>query len=60
MNGESKQKGILIRGVGGLYGVCPLPLTPGAPILSCRARGIFRHEKISPLPGDTVVIQQDS
>ena len=60
MNGESKQKGILIRGVGGLFGVCPLPLTPSAPILSCRARGIFRHEKISPLPGDTVMIQCDN
>ena len=60
MKGESVKKGIVIRGVGGLYGVCPLPLAPGAPILSCRARGIFRHEKISPLPGDTVVICRDS
>ena len=60
MNGASKQKGILIRGVGGLFGVCPLPLTPGAPVLLCRARGIFRHEKLSPLPGDTVIIQRDS
>lgn len=60
MNDESKQRGILIRGVGGLFGVCPLPLTPGAPILSCRARGIFRHEKISPLPGDAVIIRRDS
>ncbi len=60
MNGESTLKGILIRGVGGLYGVCPLPLVPGAPILSCRARGVFRHEKISPLPGDTVILRRDS
>jgi ribosome biogenesis GTPase len=60
MNGDNRKKGILIRGVGGLFGVCPLPLTPGSPVLSCRARGIFRHEKITPLPGDTVVIQRDS
>ena len=60
MSGESRQKGILIRGVGGLFGVCPLPLTPGSPVLSCRARGVFRHEKITPLPGDTVIIQRDS
>ena len=60
MNGDNRKKGILIRGVGGLFGVCPLPLTPGSSVLSCRARGIFRHEKITPLPGDTVVIQRDS
>lgn len=60
MKDESTIKGIVIRGVGGLYGVCPLPLAPGSPILSCRARGVFRHEKISPLPGDTVLLRRDS
>jgi len=53
-------KAILIRGVGGLYGVRPLPLAPGGEVLLCRARGIFRHEKITPLPGDTVMIARDS
>ena len=51
----TKQKGILIRGVGGLYGVRPLPLAAGDSILLCRARGIFRHENITPLPGDAVL-----
>ena len=60
MKDESTIKGIVIRGVGGLYGVCPLPLAPGSPLLSCRARGVFRHEKISPLPGDTVMLRRDS
>ena len=57
---DTKQKGILIRGVGGLYGVRPLPLTPGGEICLCRARGVFRHENITPLPGDTVLFSRDS
>ncbi len=57
---DTKQKGILIRGVGGLYGVRPLPLSPGASICLCRARGVFRHENITPLPGDTVLFSRDS
>lgn len=48
-------RGILIRGVGGLYGVRPLPLAAGDGVLLCRARGVFRHENISPLPGDEVI-----
>ena len=57
---DKNQKGILIRGVGGLYGVRPLPLTPGGDICLCRARGVFRHENITPLPGDTVLFSRDS
>ena len=57
---ETKQKGILIRGVGGLYGVRPLPLVPEDTLYLCRARGIFRHESITPLPGDTVLFSRDS
>ncbi len=57
---DTKQKGILIRGVGGLYGVRPLPLSPGGETCLCRARGIFRHENITPLPGDTVLFSRDS
>lgn len=56
---ETRQKGILIRGVGGLYGVRPLPLVPGGEVISCRARGVFRHENITPLAGDTVLLARD-
>ena len=60
MSETKSQKGILIRGVGGLYGVRPLPLVPGGEICLCRARGVFRHENISPLPGDAVLFSRDS
>ncbi len=57
---ESMQKGIIMRGVGGLFGVRLLPLTPGDELILCRARGSFRHDKITPLPGDLVLIERDS
>ncbi len=60
MHDETTKTGIIVRGVGGLFGVRPLPLTAGDEILLCRARGVFRHEKIAPLPGDTVRISRDS
>ncbi len=60
MHDESVKTGIIVRGVGGLFGVRPLPLAAGEEILLCRARGVFRHEKISPLPGDAVRISRDS
>ncbi len=28
-------------------------------IINCRARGVFRHESITPLPGDSVVLLKD-
>jgi len=60
MSEQNGQKGILIRGVGGLYGVRPLPLVPGGSVCLCRARGVFRHENITPLPGDAVLFSRDS
>ncbi len=52
--------GIITKGVGGLYTVRPLlngsPEQDGTEYL-CRARGAFRHAKISPLPGDTVEVE---
>ncbi len=47
--------GIITKGVGGLYTV--RPICDDAEEYLCRARGVFRHEKISPLPGDTVDIE---
>ncbi len=46
-------RGIVTRGVGGLYGVRPVS-DPGKEIL-CRARGILRQKKISPTVGDDVL-----
>ena len=51
-------KGKIINGVGGLYTVRLLEDTalPAGSKIKCRARGSFRHEKLSPLPGDTVTL----
>lgn len=48
---ENKKKGILRKGIGGFYYV----ETEGI-ILECKARGIFRKNKISPLAGDSVIV----
>ncbi|MBR6727933.1 MAG: ribosome small subunit-dependent GTPase A, partial [Clostridia bacterium] len=53
-----KEKGKLIRGVGGLYEIA---LEKGDTPLSgqrihCRAKGNFRHEGITPLVGDAVTV----
>lgn len=42
-------KGLIIKGVGGRYTV-----GDGENIFECTARGIFRKNKINPLPGDVV------
>ena len=49
-----KVKGILIKGVGGLYEI--LPADSEKETVLSRARGIFRLEGISPLAGDDVLI----
>ncbi len=47
-------EGIIIKGLGGLYDVlCD------AGVLQCRARGVFRHENITPYVGDRVKIEED-
>lgn len=47
-------EGIIIKGLGGLYDI----LCDGN-IVQCRARGVFRHENITPYVGDRVVIEDD-
>ncbi len=50
--------GKIMKGVGGLYTVrllTPCHLPAGEQVL-CRARGSFRHEGLTPLPGDTVTV----
>lgn len=53
---EQTAIGKIIKGVGGLYTVRLLSDTilPTGSTLQCRARGAFRHEGITPLPGDNV------
>lgn len=50
--------GTIVKGVGGLYTVrlTASPLHPVGTLLSCRARGSFRHAHTSPLPGDEVTV----
>lgn len=57
---ENKAYGKIIQGVGGLYSVRITEATDDTSlvgnIVPCRARGSFRHNDISPLPGDNVVL----
>lgn len=52
--------GKIIQGVGGLYSVRVISAPCGeaelGSVVNCRARGSFRHNNISPLPGDNVII----
>lgn len=52
-------RGIILKGVGGLYGVRPAYMENGADdMILCSARGLFRHESITPLPGDEVILRR--
>ena len=53
---NSLTKGIITKGVGGLYTVMPIRAESGAEPMLCRARGRFRLDGITPLPGDEVVV----
>ena len=46
--GVESNRGLLLKDVGGRYTV----RTGGGELVECRARGLFRLEKISPLAGD--------
>ena len=48
------KKGKVVKGLGGLYEV----LTFDGERISCRAKGIFRHEDVKLLIGDNVEIEQ--
>ncbi len=47
-------KGIIIKGLGGLYDI----KTEDGNIISCKAKGAFRHEGITPYAGDSVILKQ--
>lgn len=59
---ENAIKGKILKGVGGLYTV--RILSDNSPLLGqcvrCRARGAFRHNHKTPLPGDNVIISHDA
>jgi len=58
---EKQFKGIIIKGIGGLYNVRPILPESTATVedgtVPCRARGVFRHDGITPLPGDSVICE---
>ncbi len=56
---EHTHEGKIIKGVGGLYSVRLPDEETGARTVSCRARGSFRHQHLSPLPGDVVTVIED-
>ena len=51
-----KINGKIIQGVGGLYSVHVSDGVAEPYTVSCRARGSFRHNNLSPLAGDNVII----
>ena len=54
---EREIRGIITRGVGGLYGVRVFGDTDAGEEILSRARGVFRREKITPTVGDEVVVR---
>ena len=59
--GNMSERCVIVKGVGGLYGVRPLSDSgePGEMRLA-RARGIFRHEGVTPLPGDLAEVVREA
>lgn len=55
---ETSIKGKILKGVGGLYSVRVLDTSSPyyGMTVRCRARGSFRHNHTSPLPGDAVLV----
>ena len=53
-------RGMITKGVGGLYSVAPAPGEPLSGELLCSARGKFRLDGITPLPGDDVTVEPDT
>ncbi len=56
MNGVKTLKGKILKGVGGFYYV----LEMAGRIYECKARGRFRNDGVTPLPGDNVIFSADS
>ena len=56
MSYKKQAVGTLMKGVGGLYEIEVRVEDGTRRTVHARARGVFRHEKISPLPGDRVEV----
>ena len=56
---EQTHFGKIIKGVGGLYTVRLLDDAAQWKTVCCRARGAFRHQHLSPLPGDFVTVMEE-
>lgn len=56
---EYRTQGKIVKGVGGLY-IVRLAKKSGEPLseklVECRARGVFRHNRITPIVGDEVEV----
>lgn len=59
---DNTLNGIIIKGVGGLYSVriTQKDSPRCGEVIPCRARGAFRHQNTSPLPGDRVLLLPDT
>ncbi len=51
-----KIQGKILQGVGGLYSVLVTDGELTGSVIPCRARGSFRHNNLTPLAGDNVII----
>ncbi len=56
MSEQKTFEGLVVKSTGGLYTV----ETPDGNFVECRAKGSFRHEKITPLCADRVVIEMQN
>ena len=56
MENSNVRHGIITKGIGGLYRVRLMREDGIYEDIECRARGKFRHDGITPLPGDDAVI----
>lgn len=58
MDKPNTRQGIVTKCIGGLYGVRLTCRDGEDEYIECRARGRFRHDGTSPLPGDDVTVAQ--
>jgi len=59
MDNKNEKYGIITKGTGGLYRVRLASSEGTGEYADCRARGRFRHDGMSPLVGDDVVVISD-
>lgn len=57
MFNDKQTKGTIVKGIGGFYYVA---VSKKAPLIETKARGLFRHQKIKPIVGDEVIVEEAS